>query len=122
MTHDRLAVTRVKIPAFIESAGFFDGHPHILAKMVGPRRYQVFETEHAGVIQAFIEPALKRAVAPAGSLHLLHEQPEFLAIPAIDLVINCYGDRSLVGIRNDGQIVSVVKRGLLDLGLRSEIN
>ena len=122
MAYERLGVSRVKIPAFIESAGFFDGHPHVLAKMVGPRRYQVFETEQTVVIQAFVEPALKGAVAPAGRLHFLHEQPELLAIPAIDLVVNCYRDRSLVGIRNDGQIVSVVKRRLLDLGLRGEIN
>ena len=92
----------MEVPAFLERSRVFDCHPHILAEMLGPSGYKVFETKQAGLVQALVESALERAVASANSLHLLHEQPELFAILAIDLVINRYGNRPLIGIGNDG--------------------
>ena len=86
--------------------------------MFSPRGHQVFQTEQAGLIQTFVEPALERAVAPECSLHFLHQNSKLLSILAGDEVFDRYCDRPVVVIRNDGQIVQVIERRCIDAGLR----
>ena len=73
--------------------------------MLRPCGKVILQTEGPWLVETLIEVALERAVASASSLHLLHEDPELFAILAIDLVIDGYGDRPLVMVRSDGEIV-----------------
>jgi hypothetical protein len=41
----------MELPAFLERSRVFDCHPHILAEMLGPSGYKVFETKQAGPVQ-----------------------------------------------------------------------
>ena len=73
--------------------------------MFSPRGNQVFQAEQAGLSQAFVEPALERAVPPACRLNFLHQNTELLAILASDGILDCYCDRSVVVVGDHWQIV-----------------
>ena len=122
MEHDRFRVSYVQIPGFFEYFRLVDGHSHILAKIYSPRGYQVFKMEQARPIQAFVEPALERAVPPACSLNFLHQDTELLSILASDGIVDCYCDRSVVIVGDDGEIVKVIEWRGIDAGYRGEVD
>ena len=73
-----------RFQAILNTSRLVDGHSHVLAKMFGPRGYQVFQMEQAGLIQTFVEPALERAVPPTCSLNFLHQNSKPLSILVSD--------------------------------------
>ena len=122
MAHDRFRVSYVQIPGFFEYFRLVDGHSHILAKIYSPRGYQVFQMEQARPIQAFVEPALERAVPPACRLNFLHQNSKLLSILAGDGVFDRYFDRPVVVFRDNGEIVPVIERRCIDAGFRGEVD
>ena len=122
MAHDRFRVSCVQVPGFFEYSRLVDGHSHVLAKMFSPRGYQVFQTEQAGLIQTFVEPALECAVSPKCSLNFLHQNPKLLSILAGDGVFDRYCDRPVVVFRDDGQIVQVIERRGINAGFGGEVD
>ena len=72
MPHDRLRVCCVQLPSFVEYLRLVDRHAHVHAKMFSPRGYHVVQTEQAGLIQTFVDPALERAVPPACRLNFFY--------------------------------------------------
>jgi hypothetical protein len=122
MAHDRFRVSCVQIPGFFEYFRLVDGHSHVLTKMFSPRGHQVFQTEQAGLIKAFVEPALERAVPPTCSLNFLHQSPKLISILASDGVFDRYCDRTVVVSRGDGQIVQVIERRCINAGFSGEVD
>ena len=112
----------MQVPGFIEYLRLVDGHSHVLAKMFSPRGYQVFQTEQTGLIQAFVEPALERAVPPTCSLNFLHQNSKLLSILASDGVFDRYCDRAVVVFRDDGEIVQVIERRCFNAGFSGEVD
>jgi hypothetical protein len=50
MAHYRPGAVGTKIGDFFQKFGLINGHSHVLPKIFGPSRYQVFQTEQAGAI------------------------------------------------------------------------
>jgi hypothetical protein len=122
MAHDRFGASCMQIPGLLVDFRFVDGHSHTLPKVFRPCGKLIFHAKHSRVIQAFVEPAPERAVAPARRLDFLHENSKLLPILAVDQVINVYCNRSLIVVRNDGQFVRIIQRGFLDLDFRGKVN
>ena len=95
----------MQVPRHTKYSTLVDGHSAVLAKMFGPRGYLVFQMKQTGLIQAFVEPALERAVAPKCSLNLLHQNSKALSMLVDDSVFNRYSDRPIVSLGKLGQIV-----------------
>ncbi len=117
MPYDRFRVSGVQIPSLLVNFRLIDGHSQVQTKMLSPRGHMVFQTEQAGLIQILVETALECAVTPACCLHFSHQTSKLLSVLTGDEVIDRYGDRTIVVIRNDGQIQRVIERGLIDIGL-----
>lgn len=122
MPDHRIRVSRVQIPGLLVDFRLVDGHAHVQAKMLSPRGHMIFQAEQAGLIQIFVETALECAVAPARSLHFSHQNSKLISILSRDEVIDRYGDRAIVVIRNYGQIVRVLERRFINTGFRYEVD
>ena len=105
MAHDGFRVSCVEFPGCIEHLLLVNGHSHVLANTFSPRGYHVVQTERAGMIQAFVEPALERAVPPTCSLNFFHQSSKPLSIRASDGVFDRYCDRPVLVLRRDGEIL-----------------
>jgi hypothetical protein len=79
MAHDRFSVSCVQFRGFIEHLLLVDGHSRVLTKMFSPGGYHVVQTEQAGMIQAFVNPALEGSVPPACGLNFFHQSSNTLA-------------------------------------------
>ena len=112
----------MQVPGFFEYFRLVDGHSHVLAKMFSPRGYQVFQMEHTGLIQTFVEPALESAVPPNCSLNFLHQSPKLLSILPGYGVFDRYSDRAVVVFRDDGEVVQVIERRCFHAGFSGEVD
>ena len=122
MAHDRFRVSCMQLPGFIEYLLFVDSHSHVLTKMLSPRGYHVIQSEQAGMIQAFVNPALERAVASACSLNFFHQNSKPLSILAGDCVFDCYCNRTVAMLRRDGKIVQRVEWRRINAGFAGEVD
>jgi hypothetical protein len=107
------------IPGSIESRVFYG---HSLAKMLSPRGNQVFQAEQTGLIQAFVEAALERAIPSASSLNLLHQGPKLLSILARDGIFDRDSDWPVIAFRDNGEIVRVIERCGINAGFGGEVD
>ena len=73
VTHSRFRIPRVKIPTQVIDTCLVNGHSKVLTNMLGPGGNNIFQSELAWLLQAFIQAAVESAVAPKGCLHLLHQ-------------------------------------------------
>ena len=80
MPDQRFRFPNMQAPRLFIDVRLVDRHPHAMPEMFCPCGNLVLETEHATLIQTLVNPALKRAVATKGRLHLLDQDPELLAV------------------------------------------
>jgi hypothetical protein len=105
VAHVRFRISGVKIPSRIEDLRLVDGHPQVLAKVLGPRRDHILQAKLARMLQAFIESAVKGTVTAADRLNLFHETPKLIATIVCNYVLDRDGDRSRVMWRDEREIV-----------------
>ena len=122
MAHDRFRVSLVKAPGPFEYSRLIDGDSRVLAKMFSPCGYRVFQSEQAGLMKAFVEPAVECAVSPKCRLNFLHQNTKLLSIIAGDGVFDCYCDWPVVVVGNDGQIMQVIERRGINASFRGEVD
>ena len=112
----------MQIPGIIEHVSIVHSHSIGLAKMVGPSGQLEFQTKQARVIQAFVKPAVERAVAPNCSLNSLHQRVKLLPILFSNGVFDRYGDRSVIMVRARGEIPLRIERRRIDAGLGGKVD
>ena len=117
MAHHRFHVAGMQIPCLPIDFRLVDRHPHAVAEMFRPCGYLILQTKHAALIQTLIEPALERAVAAKSGLHLLHENSKLLSIVSGNKIVDRDGDRTLVVVRENLQVMRIVERRFVDMSL-----
>jgi hypothetical protein len=79
VAHEWFRVSGMKVPGRVHNSPLLDGQAHIWTKVLGPGGHDELQTEFAGMLKAFVKPAVKCAITPVGRLNILHESLELIA-------------------------------------------